>query len=408
MSVPRKCSKYIRTRNRLRVRMYFEHFLGTDIMQLAPRVSDAAAITAKHKIPTMQAAECVVCHKVIDPVAGLYQDFYALDGKGVYGPRKDGWHQDMFPAGFDNEPLPASEHWRSLQWLGERTARDPRFATAMTGHVWFILTGRKLLAPPQDIDDPMFAPRRRAYQQQRDEVEKIARRFAEADYNLKVVFKALIQSKLYRADALSAATNNPQRRAELHDAGVVRLLSPGQLERKIFAVFGQRWGGLKKDYTKIDILYGGIDSKEITERVATPSGAMGAIQRIMANEVACKNVPVDFAKEPDQRRLFPHIEPTVVPADGASAVKQIRQAIVFLHDRILGVEHAPSDAEVERTYQLFAGIIKDASEHTGISRNESYFCRAEREKNLAAPHYTYRAWRAVVTYLLRQHDFLYE
>ena len=395
-------------RNRLRVRMYFEHFLGIDIMQLAPRVNDAAAITAKYEIPTMQAADCVVCHKVIDPIAGLYQDFYALDGKGIYGPRKDGWYEDMFSAGFETEDLPSEEQWRSLQWLGERTVRDPRFATTMVEHVWRILSGRKPLLPPEDIDDPMFSARRRAYREQRDEIEQIASRFIAADYNLKVVFKELVQSKFYRADGLAAAVNDPRRMAELDDVGVVRLLSPEQLERKIVAVFGQSWGGLKKNYTKIDILYGGIDSKQITERMATPSVLMGAIQRIMANEVACRNVALDFSREPEQRHLFPNIEPTVVPSDDPSANKQIRQAIVFLHDRILGVEHAADDPEVERTFQLFTGIIEDARAHEGISGDESYYCRVNSETRLADPIYTYRAWRGVVTYLLRQQDFLYE
>jgi len=34
----------------------------------------------------------------------------------------------------------------------------------------------------------------------------------------------------------------PRRIAELGDVGVVRMLTPEQLERKILAVFGQRWG----------------------------------------------------------------------------------------------------------------------------------------------------------------------
>ena len=58
------------------------HFLGIDIMQLAPRVTDAAAVAAKYEIPTMQAADCVVCHKTIDPVAGLFQD-YNFEGAGL-------------------------------------------------------------------------------------------------------------------------------------------------------------------------------------------------------------------------------------------------------------------------------------------------------------------------------------
>ena len=67
-------------RNRLRARMYYLHFLGVDALELAARVSDAAAVTAKYPIPTMQASECVVCHKTLDPVAGLFQDYYSFEG----------------------------------------------------------------------------------------------------------------------------------------------------------------------------------------------------------------------------------------------------------------------------------------------------------------------------------------
>src|SRR5207247_7189165 len=128
-------------RDGVRGRMYDLDCLGVDALELGARVSDAAAVTAKYEIPTMQASECVVCHKTIDPVAGCFQDFYAFEG--VYGRRKDGWYKDMFDAGFEGEKLPAKERWRALQWLGERTAKDPRFAVAMVEHVYFILTGRR-------------------------------------------------------------------------------------------------------------------------------------------------------------------------------------------------------------------------------------------------------------------------
>ncbi|MFT5127643.1 MAG: hypothetical protein ACI8W8_001249, partial [Rhodothermales bacterium] len=63
-------------RNRLRARMYYQHFLGIDVMELAPRVSDAAAVDTAYETPWMEAADCVVCHRSVDPVAGLFQDFY--------------------------------------------------------------------------------------------------------------------------------------------------------------------------------------------------------------------------------------------------------------------------------------------------------------------------------------------
>lgn len=397
-------------RNRLRVRMYFEHFLGVDILQLAPRVSDASAVAEKYEIPTMQASDCVVCHKVIDPIAGLFQDYYALDGNGIFQPRKEGWYEDIFPPGLENEPLPADQKWRALPWLGERTAKDPRFAVAMVGHVWYTLTGRKPLLPPEDIDDPLFAARRRAYLAQRDEIERIAALFAEADYNLKVVFKQWAKSPFYRASGLTNAVDDPARAAELADIGVVRLLTPEQLERKLRAIFGSQWGRLTDQESKLGILYGGIDSKEITERIAEPSGAMGAIQRILANDMACRHVARDFSLPPQQRRLFPEIEPSVVPGAHKQADDQIRSAIVHLHQRILGRWDAADDPEVERTFQLFAGIVADAKSREGIEPTESYFCQTERDVSPrdADPDYTIRAWRGVVTYLLRQHEFLYE
>ena len=390
-------------RNRLRARMYYQHFLGIDAMELAARVADAAAVTAKYEIPTMQASECVVCHRTIDPVAGLFQDFYKFEG--VYGRRKEGWYKDMFAAGFEGEDLPASERWRALQWLGERTAKDPRFAVAMVEHVYYILTGRKVLLPPKELDDPLYAAKRRAYLEQRREVERIAARLTQHGFNLKQAFKDWIASDFYRADGPAAATDQPQRRAELDDLGIVRMLAPEQIERKVAAIFGERWGKLND---QMAMLYGGIDSKEVTERAADPSGAMGAIQRILANDVACRQTLRDFAREPAERRLFPHIEPDVVPGSSPESDAAIRRAVAYLHERILGRYDAVDSPEVGRTAELFAAIVADARQQKGFEKLEIYHCRTGVPGAPADPEYTIRAWRGVVTYLLRRPEFLYE
>jgi hypothetical protein len=390
-------------RNRLRGRMYFEHFLGIDVLELAARVTDAAAVTAKFEIPTMQAAECVVCHKTLDPVAGLFQDYYSLEG--VFGPRKDGWFKDMFGPGFEGEDLPPEQRWRALQWLGERTAKDPRFATTMVEHVYYVLTGRKVLRPPKAIDDPLFEARQRAYQAQRREIDAVTARFVKANFNLKEAFKAWAASSFYRADALATALADPKRKAELDDIGVARMLGPEQLERKIAAIFGKPWGRLKE---QVALLYGGIDSKEVTERAADPSGAMGALQRTMANDVACKNVAADFTLAPEQRRLFPRIEPDALPGEMPETDQLIRGAIVHLHQLILGRFDSAGSAEVQRTFDLFTGILADARERKGIEPLENYSCRVASEQRFKDPTYTVRAWRGVVTYLLRQREFLYE
>ena len=390
-------------RNRLRARMYYQHFLGINIMELADQVADAAAIDTKYETPWMEAADCVVCHRTIDPVAGLFQDFY--NEEGHYGQRKDGWFEDMFVPGLEGENLPKEEKWRSLQWLASRTAKDPRFAVAMTEHVWYLLSGRIALRPPQDIEDPLFTPRRRAYSMQRREIAEVAKRFAQANFNLKLVFKELAKSPFYRADGLKAVVEHPHRKAELHDLGVTRLLAPEQLERKIEVLFGTRWGKVEKE---MKILYGGINSQSVTERLPEPSGAMGAIQRIMANEVSCLHVTPDFAREPPKRRLFPHIEKDVVPGSNPANDLKIRKTIVHLRGHLLDRHEPIEHPEVERTFKLFADVVAEAQKRKGIDKRDTYFCGRIDSKRIEDPHYTLRGWRTVVTYLLRQPEFLYE
>jgi hypothetical protein len=395
-------------RNRLRARMYYQHFLGVDVLELAARVSDAAAATAKYKVPTMEAAECVVCHKTLDPVAGLFQDYWRFADEGVYGKRKDGWFTDIFAAGFEGEILPPEERWRALQWLGERTAKDPRFAIAMTEHVYFILTGRHVLLPPKDFENPFYPARLRAYRELRQKTEQIAQRFAEQDFNLKGVFIDWIMSDFYRADGLEVTVDDPCRLVELDELGLVRLLSPEQLERKIAAVFGEKWGKLDDQWA---LLYGGIDSKEVTERATDPSGAIGAIQRTMSNDVACRHVARDFARPASERLLFPHIDPTVAPGVSPENDEKIRLAVVHLHERVLGRNDALDSEEVARTFELFSDLIQDAQATSGLEKREIYYCRPNPENSgpeADDPLYTIRAWRGVVTYLLRRPEFLYE
>ncbi|MFT5466434.1 MAG: hypothetical protein ACI8UO_001534 [Verrucomicrobiales bacterium] len=392
-------------RNRLRARMYFQHFLGIDVMQLAPRVNDAAAITAKYEVPTMEASDCVVCHRIVDPVAGIFQDYYKVDGSGIYGPRKDGWFEDMFGAGFEGEDLPTNERWRAIQWLGERTAKDPRFAVAMVEHVWYVLTGRTALRAPEDSEDPLFTATHRAWIAQRDKFAEIARKFAADDFNLKTAIKELAASNFYRGDGLAGAIADPNREAELHDIGLARMLSPEQLDRKIAAIFGEPWGKLGAHFK---ILYGGIDSKAVTERIADPSGGMGAIQRIMANDVACKFTGRDFTLEPADRSLFPKMEPGILPGSNDENDRKIREAIVFLHQQLLGRFDAIDHPEVDRTFGLFAGVLADANAKDRFEPLESYFCGGGDAGRMPDPDYSIRAWRAVVAYLLRQQEFLYE
>ena len=74
---------------------------------------------------------------------------------------------------------------------------------------------------------------------------------------------------------------------------------------------------------------------------------------------------------------------------------------------MLGRNDAVDSAEVTRTFDLFAGIVADAKAAKGIDSLEIYTARANVPNAPVDAHYTIRAG-AVLTYLLRRPEFLYE
>ena len=71
-------------RNRARSRWTYYHFLGLDVEKSAPRTTDPEAL-ADTDNPTMRNPACTVCHGVLDPVAGAFQNY------GIEGFYRDQW-----------------------------------------------------------------------------------------------------------------------------------------------------------------------------------------------------------------------------------------------------------------------------------------------------------------------------
>ena len=61
-------------RNRARSRWTYYHFLGLDIEKSAPRTTNPVALADTNN-PTMHNPACTVCHSVLDPVAGAFQNY---------------------------------------------------------------------------------------------------------------------------------------------------------------------------------------------------------------------------------------------------------------------------------------------------------------------------------------------
>ena len=61
-------------RNRARSRWTYYHFLGLDIEKSASRTTDPVALADTNN-PTLRNPACTVCHRVMDPVAGAFQNY---------------------------------------------------------------------------------------------------------------------------------------------------------------------------------------------------------------------------------------------------------------------------------------------------------------------------------------------
>ena len=88
-------------RNRARARWTYYHFLGLDVEKSASRTTDPDALSDTNN-PTMHNPACTVCHSVLDPVAGAFQNY---GDEGMY---KDQWGGlDSLDRFYKEEPGPS-------------------------------------------------------------------------------------------------------------------------------------------------------------------------------------------------------------------------------------------------------------------------------------------------------------
>lgn len=424
-------------RNRHRSRMLHELFLATDVQALGNRPVDATAITGHN--PTMNDPNCTICHEVIDPAAGAFQNW---DDMGRFRPPELGWFPDMLPAGFGTEQMPSDQALTgALAWTVREVVQDPRFALAPVHIMFEGLSGQKPLKEPDDPTAEDYLGAITAAQVQREEFDRIGQAFIDSNYDLKVVVKEIVKSNYYRAYNFSDEGLEEevvkQRRFELAETGMGRLLTPENLNRKIAATTGYPWrGGFDgADYLIDDdnymIFYGGIDSQDVTTRITAPNGVMANVAKRMGNEMSCLSVPQDFARPASERVLFPLVEPTHEPEDAngfeiPGSAAQIRSNIQFLVQRLWGEYLEIDHAEIDRIYQLYLDVWKEGQAGMALPEDQGgystqvpgqcqarsdYFTQEEYpEERVVADDsaYTIRAWMAVTTYMLSDFRYLHE
>ncbi|NOX43499.1 MAG: DUF1588 domain-containing protein [Gammaproteobacteria bacterium] len=374
--------------NRARARIIFKYFLDTDVEGLADRSGlDLDNIIGTY--PTLEDPQCKQCHDVIDPIAGTFKNW---DDRGRHQGNRTDWPNtlnppEFLPPGFSmTDLLPSGRSASALQWLASRIVVDNRFALSTVKTMFTGLTGKQ----PTTNETAL--------------IENLKTNFKNSNFNLKILVKDIVNSTTFRASNL-IANENP---ALFTDVGAGRLLTPEQLDNKIQAVTGgYRWQSPSNkklsDLNTYNVLYGGINSSNITTRITDQNSIMSGVQKRVAMQTSCETVPEDFKLAAADRHYFPFVEIADTPG---TADTKIRQNIQYLHKLILGEVLAINDPEVTRSMNLFTSIWNATS-----GNNIPTICRGTLDT--ANPitvdtNHTVRSWMAFVSYLLLDYKFLYE
>ena len=106
-------------RNRARSRWTWYHFLGLDVEKSAPRTTDPEALADTNN-PTMHNPACTVCHRILDPVAGLFQNY------GEMGYYRDQWGgRDSLDELYKNAAESEAQVISAGTWQERETLRWP-------------------------------------------------------------------------------------------------------------------------------------------------------------------------------------------------------------------------------------------------------------------------------------------
>ena len=425
----------VTNRNRARASTVFDLFLDTDILAIeGSRPEDAIDLTSSN--PTLENQACYSCHHIMDPVASSFQH-WTDTGRYIQTTAQtndNNWSSaGIQSAGLAGVVAPLSGgnsvFSNLLSWLGQKIATDARYRRSVTRILYQGLTGTDTLVATETSS----AAQQVAYDAQRTILDQIALDMQSQNFNIKVAVKGLIKSPYFRATALTQSTDLVDA-----DTGSSRLLEPGQLQKKLKSVLGASWSDL--DSANNQILFGGMDSDDVTTRIKDPNGIMVAMQQRMAVEMSCNTVAADFVRlrtpQDNKRLLFPYVSTDTVPKDKDgfeldSNISAIKHNIQYLHWRLLAEDVTANSDEVNQTYSLFEQVwhegnqlLKDdaldnerysprpsaylnwrcdAYEHPDTGLELSGQDRINRDEN-----YAIRAWTAVVAYLLSDYRFVFE
>jgi hypothetical protein len=320
-------------RNRARARWAFYHFLGIDIEKSSQRPTDEESLTDRNN-PTMNNPNCTVCHALLDPVAGAFQNwdefnhyrnggadaldrFYKHPEDGTRSPYQYGdlWYRDMRSPGLFDKKI--DERDATLRDLAELIVEDPAFLQATAKFWWPSVFGKPMLDKPAVEEDQGYAAKYAAYQAQQDSLDQFAAVLSKR-MHAKDMLVEMFMSPWFGSESVSSfAFDAAQFQAEF---GSKQLLTPEQIAQKTKSLTGVMWrsnyqpsGRLSSSYESLGVLLGGIDSEAVTSRATELTPTMASILMTHATETACPAVVRQFAKPISERSLLKGVDENTLP-----------------------------------------------------------------------------------------------
>lgn len=449
-------------RNRARARWTYYFFLGVDIEALANRPMNSDSLMDVDN-PTLNNPDCAVCHEIMDPVAGTFQNWgndgqfrdrwgldasfnsvRDLDALPYFGYKELGqpftdrggeyqlgdlWYRDMRDLGLAGNAMPLSENDNSLRWLAHEMVADSRFPEG-TVRFWFKgVFGREPLPLPTNTDAADFDEQLAAHEIDKLFIADFAAAFQSGSagtalngaFNLKDLMVDMIASPLFRGSYKEPELSTSEQTALSH-VGSGRLLTPEQLSRKLIALTGQHWphvwnesnNQMTEDFYGF---YGGIDSDGVTDRSIEMNALMATVIERYSNEMACKIVISEFESPDENRLLFAGITSNDLPdSNGDSKIKTV---IEHLISRLW----SPSDAssiEINAAYDLFIALRNERIENNATiylatnadsESNDEHdeFCQLDWDTPGITndSNQVLRPWMGLLSYLLSDYRVLY-
>ncbi|MCZ6556400.1 MAG: DUF1588 domain-containing protein [SAR324 cluster bacterium] len=379
--------------NRHRSWFVLRQFMDTDVLATNSRVNVEASILEN---PTMDAPQCTVCHRIMDPVAGTFKNW---DSRGRYRPRE--WISSMrLPGLTELFVLPEADSGAALQWLARNMSDDPRFATSIVKRFFHFITGNDVLGST--------APDSALFDAQQDFFRRTALLFWAANYDFRVVLREIVASPFFLGSTSTAAVFN---------FGSRRVLTPELLSARTEAIFGRTWASSSgtdflTDRNQYLQIMGGTSQR--LRALDTMNSTILSVLRRMANEISCPIVSEDFARPPGSRQLFFEVNQDTLLSLGPV----VRSTIRFLNQKVLGL--TLSLGEIENQYTVLRQIQTAGQDAiaAGMSTRVDGYCRQFRDDLgndlppdrvvFEDPEYIVRAWAAYLKVLLLRAEYFHE